>query len=132
MSDMEQIWREKSDEDLLEAAAHLAEFTTEGQRVIREELKRRGLEDPVEQARDADSETAASELEEREAEGGTLVGPDCTRCHIELRYRGTRMLLGGDAGHLFSESDAFQVCVCPQCGHVELFVGEISAEPPED
>ena len=132
MSEMEEIWREKSDEDLLEAAAHLAEFTAEGQHVVREELRRRGLEDPVEQAREAKSEAAPGEPEEGEPEGGTLVAPDCTRCHIELRYRGTRMLMGGDAGHLFSDSDAFQVYVCPQCGHVELFASEIGAGGSQD
>ena len=51
MTEAERIWSETSDDDLLEAAAGLATYTDEGQRVIREELRRRGLEDPVEQAR---------------------------------------------------------------------------------
>jgi hypothetical protein len=42
----EQIWREKSDEDLVEAGGHLFEFTSEGERIIRAELHRRGLPDP--------------------------------------------------------------------------------------
>jgi len=44
--DPEQIWREKSDEDLIEAGERLFEFTAEGERIIREELRRRGLPDP--------------------------------------------------------------------------------------
>jgi hypothetical protein len=44
--DPEQIWREKSDEDLVEAGERLSEFTSEGERIIRAELRRRGLADP--------------------------------------------------------------------------------------
>jgi hypothetical protein len=44
--DPESIWREKSDEDLVEAAERLFEFTPEGERIIRAELCRRGLPDP--------------------------------------------------------------------------------------
>jgi len=44
--DPEQIWREKSDEDLIEAGERLSEFTSEGERIIRAELRRRGLPDP--------------------------------------------------------------------------------------
>jgi hypothetical protein len=44
--DAEQIWREKSDEALIEAGGHLSEFTSEGERIIRAELHRRGLPDP--------------------------------------------------------------------------------------
>ncbi len=44
--DPEQIWREKSDEDLVEAGERLSEFTLEGERIIRAELRRRGLPDP--------------------------------------------------------------------------------------
>jgi len=44
--DPEQIWHEKSDEDLIEAGTRLSEFTSEGERIIRAELRRRGLPDP--------------------------------------------------------------------------------------
>ena len=50
MTEAERIWSEKSDEDLIDAAANLGEFTPDGQRIVRAELKRRGLEDPLEQA----------------------------------------------------------------------------------
>jgi uncharacterized RDD family membrane protein YckC len=39
-------WRWRSDEDLVEAATHLDEYTEEGHRVIRAELLRRGLAEP--------------------------------------------------------------------------------------
>lgn len=42
----EDIWREKPDEDLIDAASRLSEFTPEGEQTIRAELRRRGLSDP--------------------------------------------------------------------------------------
>ena len=46
MSDAEAIWAAKTDDELLEAAAELSEYTEDGERVIRAELKRRGLPQP--------------------------------------------------------------------------------------
>ena len=43
MTDLETLWREKSDEEVMEAGAVLSEYTLEGQGVIRAELLRRGL-----------------------------------------------------------------------------------------
>jgi hypothetical protein len=43
MSTAEDIWREKSDVQVLDAAAHLDEYTDEGRRVLQLELQRRGL-----------------------------------------------------------------------------------------
>ncbi len=128
MSDMEQIWREKSDEDLLEAAAVLSDFTEEGQQVIRAELRRRGMEDPVEQV----GEASAGEPDEggprdaaAEPDEAPLPEPECLRCHAEMSYRGTRTMLG-EVGNLFSHSDTFDLYVCPKCGHVELFASEVA------
>ena len=71
MPDARDIWREKSDEELLEAAAALDEFTEEGKWIIRAELRSRGLEDPLEQ-------------------GGTWGANaehlECLRCQAPLRY----------------------------------------------
>ncbi len=132
MSDMEKIWREKSDEDLLEAAAQLADFTEEGQRVIRAELQRRGMEDPVEQAGESASVIEATEPEEGGPEetasdrpDETLPEPECLRCHAEMRYRGTRTMLG-EAGNLFANSEVLDLYICPKCGHVELFASEVT------
>ncbi len=44
--DAEQLWREKSDEELTEAGGRLFEFTADGERIIRAELGRRRLPDP--------------------------------------------------------------------------------------
>lgn len=130
MSDMEKIWREKSDEDLIEAAASLSDFTEEGQRAVRAELKRRGLEDPLEQVGAVAAQEAASEPEEggpqdevAGAEEPPLPEPECLRCHQEMRYRGIRTMLG-EAGNLFSNADNFDLYVCPKCGHVELFASQ--------
>lgn len=46
MTDAEQIWQSKSDEELFDAAATLADFTEEGEDLIRAELRRRGLAEP--------------------------------------------------------------------------------------
>jgi hypothetical protein len=114
----ERIWSEKSDEDLIDAAASLGEFTPAGQLIIRAELKRRGLEDPLEQA--------GTDGEQAEDEAPPEV--ECLRCRVSLR------LLDPDASDqtagwsmvrglrtLLELSDSFNVYVCPQCGHVELF-----------
>ena len=46
MADAEGIWAEKTDDELLEAAGELSEYTKEGERIIRAELQRRGLPQP--------------------------------------------------------------------------------------
>jgi hypothetical protein len=128
VTEAERIWSEKNDEDVLEAAAGLAQFTADGQRIIRAELKRRGLEDPVEQAGD-------------DAGHGAEAAPavECLRCNVSLR------LIDPDAGgqtaawsrvrglrSLVELSDSFEVYVCPQCGHVDLFAQvPLEVENPE-
>jgi len=47
VTDAERIWRVRSDEQLLDAASHISEFTEEGRRVVRAELSRRGLSEPL-------------------------------------------------------------------------------------
>ena len=46
MADVQAIWTAKSDDELLDAAQELSEFTEEGERIIRAELHRRGLPQP--------------------------------------------------------------------------------------
>src|SRR5215471_10808094 len=46
MSDAEAIWAAKTDDELLEAAEELFDFTEEGERIVRAELRRRGLPQP--------------------------------------------------------------------------------------
>jgi hypothetical protein len=43
MADAEAIWADKADDELLEAAGELSEYTEEGERIILAELERRGL-----------------------------------------------------------------------------------------
>jgi len=107
----ERIWREKSDEDLLDAAAELEQFTAEGQAIIREELKRRGLEDPVEQA----GNPANSE----ESGEGEL---ECLRCRAPLRAIEPSALESPFQLPIAARPCLLHVYACPQCGHVELFV----------
>ena len=115
MTEAERIWSETSDDDLLEAAAGLATYTDEGQRVIREELRRRGLEDPVEQARfaapDPDVDDLDAELPDVDDEPAA---PElrCLRCKVELDHLGTKKFHDGthwgamgELEHLFEKSD---------------------------
>ena len=46
MTDVEQIWRDKTDDEVAEAASNLSEYTEETARVIRAELQRRDLPEP--------------------------------------------------------------------------------------
>lgn len=46
MRNIEQFWRGKSDEELIQASTRVAEFTDEGRQAIISELQRRGLEHP--------------------------------------------------------------------------------------
>jgi rubrerythrin len=114
VTEAERIWSEKSDEHLLEAAADLEQFTADGQRIIRAELKRRGLEDPLEQAGDDEAEREAALLDSDTAEQAAGWS----------RVRGLRSLV--------ELSDSFDVYVCPQCGHVDLFAQmAVEEEKPE-
>jgi hypothetical protein len=47
MTDLEEIWSRRTDEQLSEALASLTDFSDEGQAVIRSECLRRGIERPV-------------------------------------------------------------------------------------
>jgi hypothetical protein len=47
MQDGEQVWRSRTDDEVAEAARVLAEYTEEGERIIRAELRRRGLPEPA-------------------------------------------------------------------------------------
>ncbi len=125
MGDAERIWREKSDEDLLDAAAELDQFTEEGRQVIRAELKRRGLEDPMEQSGEEPPPETERALE-------------CLRCRGTLRYvppadetRPLYLWAGGGAP-LMDPTGAVRVYVCPECGHVELFMDLPEVEDEEE
>jgi hypothetical protein len=128
MTDAERIWNAKSDDDLLMAAAELDTYTDEGRRVIRQELRRRGLEDPDDQARFIAPEEDAKPADE---EGEfPAPNPKCVRCDVNERYLGARRFRQtadssalGARGPGFAIDQAFDVYVCPQCGHVDLFVG---------
>ena len=50
MTVVEQIWRDKTDDEVAEAAGSLSEYTEEAARVIRAELQRRGLPEPEKDA----------------------------------------------------------------------------------
>ncbi|MFB3853782.1 MAG: hypothetical protein ACE148_08155 [Vicinamibacterales bacterium] len=125
MTEAEQIWRKKSDEDLIEAAGELEEYTEEGQRIILAEIERRGLEIPGAEPLDAEVEAGLDE------ETGEPL--ECLRCDVELRYLGTTTLeepgagaLGALAGLL--EHGRIDIFTCPQCGKIELFAGSPAAD----
>ena len=53
MTDLEQLWRAKSDEQVMEAGARLGGYTLKGQAVIRAELLRRGLRQALDEPQPA-------------------------------------------------------------------------------
>jgi formylmethanofuran dehydrogenase subunit D len=46
MTEVEQIWRDKTDDEVAEAASDVSEYTEEAARVILDEMQRRGLPEP--------------------------------------------------------------------------------------
>ena len=67
MSDAEDIWRQKSDEEIADRAKHLADYTPEGQRMLRAELRRRGLvAPPDDEGQPPDDEGQPPDLYSRE------------------------------------------------------------------
>lgn len=46
MTDVDEIWRHKTDDEVVEAAWNLSEYTEDATRVIRAELRRRDLPEP--------------------------------------------------------------------------------------
>ena len=128
MTDAERIWHEKSDDALIDAAAEIGTYTEEGQQIIRSELKRRGLEDPIEQARFL-STAMGAELPDEEIPDAEVPGPECLRCEVKLLYVGEKRFreggnwgVMGEIGHLFEKSESYHVYVCRQCGHVDFFI----------
>ena len=81
-SDEEKVWRGKADEEVLTASRRLAEYTEEGQRVIRAEMRRRGLDESPPTIRDSEQsiepQTGISHLERAD-----LVGPQADGQSIE-------------------------------------------------
>jgi hypothetical protein len=138
VNEMERIWREKTDGQLLDAASALGEYTEEGRRVILAEMARRGLEPP---------EPAETEEVVEEGEGfgeGDETGEEqesdvltCLRCDVELKYLGSSHLhegqpwgvLGG-LEDVFERAQRFDVYVCPRCGHLDFFAPPAAREKP--
>ncbi len=116
--DLEQLWRDKSDDELLEAASALGEYTPDGQAVIRAELKRRGFEDPVDQK--GESALAAT--------GEAPPPRECVRCRVDMKFLGTRSARTadwtavGEVSELLEEGAAFDLYLCPECARVETFL----------
>ena len=119
MTEAERIWSGKSDEELIEAAAGLDQFTEEGRQIIRAELKRRGLEDSVEQAA---IEPGA------DAPDGEAAEPECLRCHVTLRFvdpddpeAAARWTWLGDIKLPRLVGNGLDIYICPRCGQVDFF-----------
>ena len=116
--EIEQAWRAKTDDELLEAAGTLGEYTPEGQDVIRAELTRRGFEDPVEQK----GESAL------EATGEGPPPRECIRCRVDMRFLGTRAvqtadwLAVGEVREVVADGASFDLYLCPECARVEMFL----------
>jgi hypothetical protein len=126
--ELEDLWRAKSDDELLEAAAQLGEYTPDGQKVIRAELMRRGFEDPMDQRGEAGGAATVEAAPPR----------DCLRCHAEMRFVGTRgvdragWIATGEMREAVTDGAAFDLYVCPECAHVEMFLNLPAEEEEEE
>ncbi|MGH9383727.1 MAG: hypothetical protein ACRD2N_05515 [Vicinamibacterales bacterium] len=65
MSGADDVWRSKSDDELAEAAERLSEYTEEGERIIRAELRRRGMAEPASTERPIDESSTTSPVVHR-------------------------------------------------------------------
>ena len=54
MKDAEAFWRGKTDEEVADAATQLSDYTEDGERIIRGELRRRGIAEPPPTVRTVD------------------------------------------------------------------------------
>ena len=118
MTDLERIWRSKSDEALLEAARSLDDFTDEGRRVVLAELEKRGLDV-------AGPESGEGDDTPDEVPAGEALPDDpltCLRCGVELQRLGTRDAGSlGELGRMFQGKRTVEAYACPSCGHLDLF-----------
>ena len=60
----------------------------------------------------------------------------CLRCETELKFAGRKQFhegynwgVIGDIGEFLVDKVCFEMYVCPECGHVELFADRIGKEP---
>src|SRR5450759_3253172 len=76
MSDAEATWRSKTDDQIADAATQLSDYTEEGERIIRGELRRRGMADPPQTKRPIDESSSPVVNRYRDAYrvGAALVG----------------------------------------------------------
>ena len=121
MADLERIWRGKSDDDLLEAAESLDDYTEEGRRIILAEIERRGLDVSDTQGADGDGGEEGQEVDE----GGEALPEDpltCLRCGVKLQHLGRRHVESlGELGPMLEGRYVLEAYACPECGHVDLF-----------
>ena len=132
MTEIEQVWRRKSDEEVLDAMAHIEEYRSPAQSAIRAEHLRRGLPPPRLEEPEEDSERPATDEDELAEDVDPLL---CTRCQENLEYvgskkfhEGTNWGVLGELGELFVKRERFDVYMCPRCGKVEFFVDGVGEE----
>lgn len=76
MSDAEAMWSGKTDDQIADAARQLSDYTVDGERIIRAELRRRGMPDPPPTQRPIDESNSPVVSRYRDAYrvGAALVG----------------------------------------------------------
>src|SRR5262245_7560224 len=123
MTELEKLWRTKTDDELAEATSEIGDFTPQAQRVIREELESRGIEFP------SKSETPENlqPSDEGGDAGAQLPSIACLRCKEPMEYQGTKRFhegtnwgVLGELGEIFVNRERFDIYVCPLCGKVEF------------
>jgi hypothetical protein len=76
MRDAEANWRRKTDDEITDAARHLSDYTEKAQRIIREELRFRGMADapPTKRPIDESSSPVVNKYRDAYRVGAALVG----------------------------------------------------------
>jgi hypothetical protein len=135
MSNLETLWREKTDDELIEGMKDIGDYTDSAQRIIRQEFQRRGLSLPPDPEPDAGAEGGPDATEE-DAELPEDIDPLlCVRCQEPLDFLGSRRFhegtnwgVLGELGEFFVKRERFDIYVCPRCGKVEFFVDGVGED----
>lgn len=137
MTDIEKLWRSKSDTEVAEAMEQIEEYRSTAQSVIRAEHQRRGLPPPrSKDEEEVEVELLPNEGKPNEVEPMEEIDPLlCVRCEESLEFvgskrfhEGTNWGVFGELGELFVKRERFDVYVCPRCGKVEFFVDGIGED----
>ena len=129
MNDAEAFWRRKTDEEVADAARQLSDYTEEGERIIRGELRRRGIAEPPPTARPIDEWSSPAENGYVDDTQLVVVGTFPNKIEAELA-RGA--LQAADIASVVSADDAGGLRPSLWLGGVRLLVRSEDARQAQE